>query len=124
MIYFSRQRECTFECMADVQKKICGCLELNSFIYFHKKALPETMFCTPKQAYECMLRNPKLNVTAAVEQCFNHGVCPERCELWQYCRLSKISIHVKLSDFPFGHMPTFERALWATNTLQASNVKF
>lgn len=58
-------------------------MELNTFLYYHRQALlPEKIFCSPMQAYECAQK--KLNKWDIVEHCYLQETCPERCNFWRY----------------------------------------
>lgn len=68
--------------MIDVHMEVCGCMELNTFLYSETKPLPETYFCTPRQAFECA--KLKANVSSMLDKCFSIDTCPERCEYWRH----------------------------------------
>lgn len=68
--------------MVDLHLNICGCNEVNTFIYEETDNFPADKFCTPTQAYDC--GKIKLNKTQITEKCFDPDECREVCQYWRY----------------------------------------
>lgn len=80
-LFFS-QHQCIIECMVDLHMEICGCNEINTFVYFESEIFPADQFCAPIQAYEC--GKIKLNKTEISDKCFDPEECKDVCEYWSY----------------------------------------